>query len=74
MNHCFQMKGLGKKIGAGDGLDLVAGGNQRAQIAGQGGRVAGNVSQGGGGDPGQQCTGLRAEAGARRVYDNQIRD
>jgi len=34
LNHCFQVKGLGKEVGQGDGLDLVAGSEERAQVAG----------------------------------------
>ena len=51
LDHCFQMKGLGKEVGEGDGLDLVARGDERAQVAGQRGRVAGDVDQRGRGDP-----------------------
>jgi hypothetical protein len=72
LNHCFYVKGLRKEIGKGDGLDSVAGSEERAQIAGQRGRVAGDANQRGSGDLGQQCTGFRAQASARRVQDDQV--
>ena len=45
MNDGFQMKGLGEKIDEGDGLDLIAGADKSAEIAGKGGGVAGDVDQ-----------------------------
>ena len=68
MDHCFQVIGLGKEIGEGDGFDPVAGGEERAQVAGQRGGIAGDAGQGRGGDCGQQRAALRAQANARRVY------
>ena len=66
------MEGLGKEIGEGDGLDCVARGDERAQVAGQGCRVAGDVDQRGRGDLSEQRVISGAEAGARRVDDDQI--
>ena len=37
------MEGVRKEIGKGEGLDRVAGGNQRAQVAGQSCGIAGNI-------------------------------
>ncbi len=45
MDHCLQVKGLGKKVGKGNGMDGVAGSDEHAQVAGQGRGVAGDVDE-----------------------------
>jgi hypothetical protein len=70
MDHCLEMKGLGKKVGEGDGVDCVARGDESAQVAGQGCRVAGDVDHGGRGDGGEEGDDFGAEAGAGRVKND----
>src|SRR5208337_2821190 len=72
MDHCLKVEGLGKEVGEGDGVDRVARGDERAEVAGQGSGVAGDVDHGGRGNLREQRAGLRTKAGARRVEDNQI--
>src|ERR1039457_6267926 len=72
LDHCLQMESLGKKVGERDGLDCVSRGDERAKVAGQGCRVAGDVDKCGGGDLCEQRRDIGAEAGAGRVQDNQV--
>ena len=72
LDHCFQVKGLRKEVNEGDGLDSIAGSDERAQITSQRGGVARDADQRRSGDLCQQRAYLRAQAGARRVHDNQI--
>jgi len=62
LDYCFQVKGLRKEISEGDGLNLVVGTGECAQVAGQRGGVAGDVGHGGRGDLSEQRAGFRAEA------------
>ncbi len=64
------MEGLGKEVGEGHGLDGVARGGERAQVAGQGCRVAGDVDERGCGDLSKQRGDVWAEANAGRIDDN----
>jgi len=55
-------------------MDGVAGGEEGAQVAGQRGRIAGDVDQPGRGDLGEKDGDVRAEAGAWGVKDYQVWD
>lgn len=45
VDYCLQVKGLGKKVGERDGFDLIASGEESAEVAGEGCRVAGDVDE-----------------------------
>src|SRR5208337_1033705 len=72
MDHCFDVKGLGKEVGEGDGLNRVARAEEGAQVTGQGGRIAGDVNQRGRGGLREQGAGLSAQSGAWGIGDDQI--
>jgi hypothetical protein len=73
VDHCLKMKGLGEEVGEGDGFNLIAGGEQGAEVASERGGVTGDVDERWGGDLGEECGDFRAQAGAGWVDHNQIR-
>lgn len=74
MNDALQMKGLREQVGERNGLDLIAGGDQSAEIAGEGGWVAGDVDERRGCDGCQQRGDFGAEARARGIENNEVGD
>src|SRR6185437_472621 len=69
----LQVKRLREKVGQGDEFQSVTRGKQRAQVAGQRGRIARNVNESGRGSRPQYLVDLLAQPGARRVYDDEVR-
>src|SRR5580658_7326573 len=72
MDHCFQMEGVRKQVGQGDGVNCVPRCNEGAQVTSERGGVAGDVDERGRADLGEEGSDLRAEAGARRIHNDEI--
>src|SRR5580698_1762437 len=67
------MEGLREKVGEGKIFDRVAGANKDAKIARECRGIAGDIYQCGRSDLGEQRSHLCAEAGARRIDNDQVR-
>ena len=74
MDYGLKVEGVREQVRERDGVERVSGGQKGAQIAGQGGRIAGDVDQGRCCDRAKQGSDFRAETGAWRVNHNQVGD
>ena len=72
MDQSLEMEGLREEIGEGKGLEVVSGGEESAEIAGEGGGIAGNVGEMRGSYFGECSCDFGAEAGAGRINNDQI--
>ena len=71
-DYGLQMECLWKQIYQGDSDGSIPGWLQRAEVAGEGGRVAGNVDDPSRPNGGESLADLGAQAGARRVDDDEV--
>ena len=73
LDHCLKMERLREEIRQRDALNRIPRAHQSPQIACQCRRVARNILERSRRDLPEQGSGLRTEAGARRIHNNQIR-
>ncbi len=72
MDDGLEMEGVREEVGESDGVDGVSGGEEGAEIAGESCGIAGDVDDGGRADGGEERGDVWAEAGARRVENDEV--
>jgi hypothetical protein len=72
MDHSFEVEGLREEVREGKGFERVTTGEKCTEIASESGGIAGDISDLRRGDGGEEGCDFRAEAGARRVEDDEV--